>query len=205
MGGGGYVAGPVGAGRADAAHPARADRGRQPPRPDQPAARPLRAARLPGVPARRAATGRRYRVTGRPIPPPAPTARGARARFGIEPEETCVLVFGGSLGARSINLAALEAFAGAPFHVLHVSGRRDHARAGRARAAGRATTCASTSTSATSPTRSRPPTWWSRARAARCSRSPRTGCRRSSCPTRTPSADHRARTRAGWPTRARRW
>jgi UDP-N-acetylglucosamine--N-acetylmuramyl-(pentapeptide) pyrophosphoryl-undecaprenol N-acetylglucosamine transferase len=41
-----------------------------------------------------------------------------------------VLVFGGSLGARSINLAAVEAFAGAPFHVLHVSGRRDHAELG---------------------------------------------------------------------------
>jgi UDP-N-acetylglucosamine--N-acetylmuramyl-(pentapeptide) pyrophosphoryl-undecaprenol N-acetylglucosamine transferase len=38
-----------------------------------------------------------------------------------------VLVFGGSLGARSINMAAVEAFAGAPFHVLHVSGQRDHA------------------------------------------------------------------------------
>ena len=38
-----------------------------------------------------------------------------------------MLVFGGSLGARSINLAAVEAFSGAPFHVLHVSGRRDHA------------------------------------------------------------------------------
>ena len=38
-----------------------------------------------------------------------------------------MLVFGGSLGARSINLAAVEAFAGAPFHVLHVSGRRDYA------------------------------------------------------------------------------
>ena len=38
-----------------------------------------------------------------------------------------MLVFGGSLGARSINLAAVEALSGAPFHVLHVSGRRDHA------------------------------------------------------------------------------
>ena len=47
-------------------------------------------------------------------------------RLGIEPGETCVLVFGGSLGARSINLAAIEAYAGAAFHVLHVCGRRDH-------------------------------------------------------------------------------
>ncbi len=37
-----------------------------------------------------------------------------------------MLVFGGSLGARSINLAALDAFAGAPFRVLHMCGRRDH-------------------------------------------------------------------------------
>ena len=37
-----------------------------------------------------------------------------------------MLVFGGSLGARSINLAAIEAYAGATFHVLHICGRRDH-------------------------------------------------------------------------------
>ena len=42
-----------------------------------------------------------------------------------------MLVFGGSLGARSINLAALEAFAGPAFHVLHVSGRRDYAELAR--------------------------------------------------------------------------
>jgi UDP-N-acetylglucosamine--N-acetylmuramyl-(pentapeptide) pyrophosphoryl-undecaprenol N-acetylglucosamine transferase len=70
--------------------------------------------------------GERYRVTGRPIPPPASDRAAARARFGIDPDATCVLVFGGSLGARSINLAAVDAFAGAPFQVLHVSGRRDH-------------------------------------------------------------------------------
>jgi UDP-N-acetylglucosamine--N-acetylmuramyl-(pentapeptide) pyrophosphoryl-undecaprenol N-acetylglucosamine transferase len=70
--------------------------------------------------------GRRYRVTGRPIPPPHEDRAGARARLGIEPGETCVLVFGGSLGARSINLAAIEAYTGATFHVLHICGRRDH-------------------------------------------------------------------------------
>ena len=37
-----------------------------------------------------------------------------------------MLVFGGSLGARTINLASVQAFAGAAFHVLHVSGRRDY-------------------------------------------------------------------------------
>ena len=70
----------------------------------------------------------RYRVTGRPVPPPAHDRARARERFGIEEDETCVLVFGGSLGARSINLAALEAFADAQFHVLHVCGTRDHAQ-----------------------------------------------------------------------------
>jgi UDP-N-acetylglucosamine--N-acetylmuramyl-(pentapeptide) pyrophosphoryl-undecaprenol N-acetylglucosamine transferase len=69
--------------------------------------------------------GPRYRVTGRPVPAPATDRAAARARFGIAPHETCVLVFGGSLGARSINLAALEAFKGAGFHVLHAAGERD--------------------------------------------------------------------------------
>jgi UDP-N-acetylglucosamine--N-acetylmuramyl-(pentapeptide) pyrophosphoryl-undecaprenol N-acetylglucosamine transferase len=69
----------------------------------------------------------RYRVTGRPVPPVAHDRERARERFDIEAGATCVLVFGGSLGARSINLAAVEAFADAPFHVLHVSGVRDHA------------------------------------------------------------------------------
>jgi UDP-N-acetylglucosamine--N-acetylmuramyl-(pentapeptide) pyrophosphoryl-undecaprenol N-acetylglucosamine transferase len=88
---------------------------------DGPARRWCRSRRL----VRRRA--RRYRVTGRPIPPPQEDRAGARARLGIEPDQTCVLVFGGSLGARSINLAALEAYGGAAFHVLHVCGRRDHA------------------------------------------------------------------------------
>jgi UDP-N-acetylglucosamine--N-acetylmuramyl-(pentapeptide) pyrophosphoryl-undecaprenol N-acetylglucosamine transferase len=81
--------------------------------------------------------GSRYRVTGRPIPPPQRDRAGARERMGVEPGETCVLVFGGSLGARSINLAAVEAFAGAAFHVLHVCGRRDYPElAARPREAG---------------------------------------------------------------------
>jgi UDP-N-acetylglucosamine--N-acetylmuramyl-(pentapeptide) pyrophosphoryl-undecaprenol N-acetylglucosamine transferase len=71
-------------------------------------------------------SGHRYRVTGRPIPPPQSDRAAARARLGIAPSDTCVLVFGGSLGARSINLAAVDAFAGAAFHVLHVCGRRDY-------------------------------------------------------------------------------
>ena len=69
--------------------------------------------------------GSRYRVTGRPVPEPVSDRVAARARFGIAADERCVLVFGGSQGARSINLSALEAFAGAGFHVLHAAGERD--------------------------------------------------------------------------------
>ena len=71
--------------------------------------------------------GDRYLLTGRPVPPTVTDRDGARERFGIERGETTVLVFGGSLGARSINEAAVRAFAGAPYRVLHVAGRRDFA------------------------------------------------------------------------------
>jgi UDP-N-acetylglucosamine--N-acetylmuramyl-(pentapeptide) pyrophosphoryl-undecaprenol N-acetylglucosamine transferase len=56
--------------------------------------------------------GPRYRVTGRPGPPPREDRAGARERLGVAAGGDCVLVFGGSLGARSINLAAVEAFSG---------------------------------------------------------------------------------------------
>jgi len=69
--------------------------------------------------------GSRYLVTGRPVPPPCTDRAGARAQLRIGAEETCVLVFGGSLGARRINEAAVEAFADAPFRVLHACGTRD--------------------------------------------------------------------------------
>jgi UDP-N-acetylglucosamine--N-acetylmuramyl-(pentapeptide) pyrophosphoryl-undecaprenol N-acetylglucosamine transferase len=70
-------------------------------------------------------TGERYLVTGRPVPAPFTDRAAARARFGIGEDERCVLIFGGSLGARSINFAAVEAFADAPYRVLHAAGRRD--------------------------------------------------------------------------------
>jgi UDP-N-acetylglucosamine--N-acetylmuramyl-(pentapeptide) pyrophosphoryl-undecaprenol N-acetylglucosamine transferase len=70
-------------------------------------------------------SGDRYRVTGRPVPPPATDRAAARERFGLSLDDTVVLVFGGSLGARSINHAAVEAFADAPFRVLHAAGARD--------------------------------------------------------------------------------
>ncbi len=75
-----------------------------------------------------------YLLTGRPVPAAIAEAdRGAaRERFGIDASAACLLVFGGSLGARSINLAAVEAFGGGDsdgrgFHVLHVAGSRDFA------------------------------------------------------------------------------
>jgi UDP-N-acetylglucosamine--N-acetylmuramyl-(pentapeptide) pyrophosphoryl-undecaprenol N-acetylglucosamine transferase len=72
--------------------------------------------------------GERYEVTGRPVPPGTADAdrAAARRRFGIPDDARCLLVFGGSLGARTLNEAAVEAFGSeAPFHVLHASGRRD--------------------------------------------------------------------------------
>jgi len=74
--------------------------------------------------------GDRYRVTGRPVTAAVLAGdRGrARDRFGVEPEARCLLVMGGSQGARSINECAVEAFAergGRDFDVVHVTGRRD--------------------------------------------------------------------------------
>lgn len=71
--------------------------------------------------------GERYRVTGRPVPPAVEDRAAARERFGIPPGARCVVVFGGSLGARSVNEAAIEGLADGDFWVLHASGERDHA------------------------------------------------------------------------------
>jgi UDP-N-acetylglucosamine--N-acetylmuramyl-(pentapeptide) pyrophosphoryl-undecaprenol N-acetylglucosamine transferase len=71
--------------------------------------------------------GARYLVTGRAVPPPATDRAAARARFGLGSDDRCVLVFGGSLGARTINEAAVETLPGAPFRVLHACGARDYA------------------------------------------------------------------------------
>jgi UDP-N-acetylglucosamine--N-acetylmuramyl-(pentapeptide) pyrophosphoryl-undecaprenol N-acetylglucosamine transferase len=79
-----------------------------------------------------------YLVTGRPVPRAVleadPTV--ARRRFGIPGPADCLTVIGGSLGARSINHAAFDAFTrlerglphdhvGEPW-VVHVAGRRDY-------------------------------------------------------------------------------
>ena len=201
LGGGGYVAGPVGSRCGARAGAARADRGRQPPRADQPAARALGAARVPGLPDR----GPRRRAL-----PASPGARcrrrrptASRARAALRPRR------GRHLRARLRRLArrALDQRGGGrrPSRDAPLP-RAARLRTPRPRGAARAlgpgprptTTCASTSRP--SARRSRPPTCASRAPAARSSRSPRTGARPSSCPTRTRRPTTRARTRAGWPT-----
>src|SRR3954447_3762011 len=73
--------------------------------------------------------GDKYVVSGRALPPGTGKAdrAAARARFGIPEDAQCLLVFGGSLGARTVNRAAIEAFgAAAPCTVLHASGQRDY-------------------------------------------------------------------------------
>ncbi|HVC06660.1 MAG TPA: UDP-N-acetylglucosamine--N-acetylmuramyl-(pentapeptide) pyrophosphoryl-undecaprenol N-acetylglucosamine transferase [Solirubrobacterales bacterium] len=85
--------------------------------------------------------GARYLITGRPVPAAVLGAdrAAARERFGVPADARCLLVMGGSQGARSINLAAIEAFAERPgrgFHVIHLAGRRDFEQLeGRLRAA----------------------------------------------------------------------
>src|SRR5215213_2415954 len=70
--------------------------------------------------------GERYALTGRPVPAGVVAAdrAAARERLGIPAEARCLMVFGGSQGARSINFAAIEAFAERPgreFDVVHRS------------------------------------------------------------------------------------
>jgi len=71
--------------------------------------------------------GSKYRVVGRPIPARSqPVDRGeARRAFGLPDHGRAVLVFGGSLGARRLNQAALEAWADSGPPVLHIAGERD--------------------------------------------------------------------------------
>ncbi len=68
-------------------------------------------------------------VTGRPVPREVLDARceSGRSEFGLAADATVVLVVGGSLGARSINMAAADAWAAVDpgFTVVHVTGSRD--------------------------------------------------------------------------------
>ena len=149
-------------------------------------------------------TGDRYVVTGRPVPPPATDRVAARERFNLAPDDTCVLVFGGSLGARSINEAAIQAFLDAPYRVIHAAGERDMRRRCSRACPRTATTCGPTSS--TSARRSlasdlvRRPLGRVdlRGRRARASRDPRSR-------TRTRPATTRPPTRGGWPRPAPRW
>jgi len=73
--------------------------------------------------------GDTYPVTGRPVPAGTGSVdrAEARRRLGLPVDGPCLLVFGGSLGARRLNEAAVEAFGvRAPCVVLHASGRRDY-------------------------------------------------------------------------------
>ena len=72
----------------------------------------------------------RYLVTGRPVPRAVLDAdrEGARSAFGLGSGERCLLVFGGSQGALSINTAVLDGLLEPDpgFRVICVTGTRDY-------------------------------------------------------------------------------
>src|SRR5207244_6078509 len=71
--------------------------------------------------------GGKYRVVGRPVPVAAePFAQAeARRRFGLPEDGPVVLVAGGSQGARTLNVAAVDAWGESGPPVLHLAGPRD--------------------------------------------------------------------------------
>jgi UDP-N-acetylglucosamine--N-acetylmuramyl-(pentapeptide) pyrophosphoryl-undecaprenol N-acetylglucosamine transferase len=73
-------------------------------------------------------TSAKATVVGRPIPSTSqPIARDeARRRFELPTDAPVVLVFGGSLGARTLNEAAVDAWGSSGPAVLHLSGDRDY-------------------------------------------------------------------------------
>jgi UDP-N-acetylglucosamine--N-acetylmuramyl-(pentapeptide) pyrophosphoryl-undecaprenol N-acetylglucosamine transferase len=74
----------------------------------------------------------KFVYTGRPLRPSLleATREQGLARFGLDPARPVLLVFGGSLGAHTLNEAALGAFARVrtPFQIIHVAGEREYAR-----------------------------------------------------------------------------
>jgi UDP-N-acetylglucosamine--N-acetylmuramyl-(pentapeptide) pyrophosphoryl-undecaprenol N-acetylglucosamine transferase len=72
----------------------------------------------------------KFRVTGRPIPErsrPVPREE-ARERLGLPQDGPLLLIAGGSLGARALNDAVLDAFAETGPAVLHLTGEREYER-----------------------------------------------------------------------------
>jgi len=130
LGGGGYVAGPVGLAAALLGIPLALSEADSHMGLANRLLSPLaRRIFLAFPPEQSARPGRRL-VTGRPIPAATLSAdrEAARARFGLPSGRPCLLIFGGSLGARSLNEAAVEAFArpSRELSVLHACGRRDY-------------------------------------------------------------------------------
>jgi UDP-N-acetylglucosamine--N-acetylmuramyl-(pentapeptide) pyrophosphoryl-undecaprenol N-acetylglucosamine transferase len=74
--------------------------------------------------------GGKFVYTGRPLRPALlrATREEGLARFGLAGDRPVVLVFGGSLGAHSLNEAALAAFGCVftPFEIIHVTGKQDY-------------------------------------------------------------------------------
>jgi UDP-N-acetylglucosamine--N-acetylmuramyl-(pentapeptide) pyrophosphoryl-undecaprenol N-acetylglucosamine transferase len=74
----------------------------------------------------------KFVYTGRPLRPSllSATREEGMARFGLDAERSVLLIFGGSLGAHTLNEAAVEAFARrhTPFQVLHVTGKNEYER-----------------------------------------------------------------------------
>jgi len=71
----------------------------------------------------------KYVYTGRPLRPSllSATREQGLARFNLDPDRPVLLVFGGSLGARTLNQATVKAFAqgSTTFQILHVTGERE--------------------------------------------------------------------------------
>jgi UDP-N-acetylglucosamine--N-acetylmuramyl-(pentapeptide) pyrophosphoryl-undecaprenol N-acetylglucosamine transferase len=70
--------------------------------------------------------------TGRPLRPSLleATREEGVARFALDPDRPVLLVFGGSLGAHTLNEVTLEAFGGVQtaFQIIHVTGEREYRR-----------------------------------------------------------------------------
>jgi UDP-N-acetylglucosamine:LPS N-acetylglucosamine transferase len=74
--------------------------------------------------------GREVTVTGYPVRPglvPEMSQSAARQAFGLDPDRSTLLVFGGSRGARTINNALVEILPEllANYQVIHISGHLD--------------------------------------------------------------------------------